>query len=174
MHRGEARGKVWRSDDPSVGILRLHMTAQARHKAETIGGANGDEGITAFVLEEIDERPLFVARPSSVGQTSYLILGKQCVFFTTLSEGLRVQTSTRPPALRVIDIAEADSDVLEELSRIAYRPDRRHFDIRVCVRLEDQQYTEYAYFLTSTVDWFQFGGQISNQVVDILNAEIRE
>jgi hypothetical protein len=169
MHGGETRTNVWRSDDPSVGILRLQMTAQARRKAEVIGGSEGDEAIRSFVLQEIDEQPRFVARPSSVGQTTYLILGKQCVLITTLSEGLRSQISTRPPALRVVDIAEVDTTVIEKLSLIAYRPDRAYFDLRICVRPDDHQFTEYVYFLTTSVDWFQFGGRISSGVMEILN-----
>ena len=168
MDGSKTREQVWNTDDPSAGILRLHMTAQSRYDAEVLAGAKGDDAVRSLILEEIDERPRFAAMPQ-LERMLCLILGKRCVLTTSLSEGRTNGFFTNPPALRVEGIKAVSPKVMKELRAIAYRPEREHFDLRIAMHPSDQSFIECAYRLTKAAEWYQYGGRISQRLMEIIH-----
>ena len=145
--------EVWRSGDPSVGLLRLNMSAQARRMAGVLGQAETTDGIIEFVTADLAKAPAIVAKPTpSHGNTTYLLIGQRFVFPTQLVEIRRNQHWTEPPALNVTDIWDAGPSALERLREIAFKPDPAQFTFEVQVNPEDRYYNEFVYWLTGSAE----------------------
>ena len=157
--------------DERKGVLRLNLTAQARHKAEIMASAASDEAIREFVLGEVEEHSLVLAKPDHHSEsTEYLILGKRCVLITTLSEARRdVTTENWPAALRVNNIREVHETVLEQLRPLAYEPDRSSFEFKVLLHKEEKFSHEFVYDLTSMIEWNNFGARINESLNSIID-----
>jgi len=161
--------KVWRSDAPGVGLLRLRISAQAQHTASALGEADTVAGVTDFVLGELAPEPAIVAKPSaSSGTTRYLLLGRRFVFTTHLVEARRNQYRTEPPALNVTDIWDVGPSVLSKLREIAFKPDPTYFTFEVQVKPEDRYFTEFVYWLTGNAEGWCYGHAAARAVDSIL------
>ena len=159
--------------DQNLGVLRLNMTAQARYKAAVMASADNDDAIRAFVLDQIDQRRLFIASPrhATSGDTQYLILGRRCILITSLDKARSgVMNKTWPAALRVETIREVHESVLEQLRPLAYEPDSSEFEIKILLRDEEKSFTEFAYELVRRVDWNNFGHQIDDRLSAIIES----
>ena len=164
--------KVWRSDEPGVGLLRLRISAQAQHTASALGEAETVAGVTDFVLAELAPAPAIVAKPSpSHGDTRYLLLGQRFVFTTHLVEARRNQYWTEPPALNVTDIWDVGPSVLSNLREIAFKPDPAHFTFEVQVNPEDRHYTEFVYWLTGSAEGWCYGNDAADRINTILRLD---
>jgi len=155
------------------GVLRLILTANARYKAAVIAAADDDELIRQFILDQVGERPLFLARPCppTPGETEYLILGKRCVLNAVLWESTRrSRIETYPAGLYVTSIRELDETVLNQLRPLSYEPDSSKFEIKVLIGREERYYTEFVYELVASVDWANHGHRITESIDKIIDS----